>query len=135
MSTQNTWSDNIYNQGSVIPGLDTEANQTGRTAQASAMQAPIPTAPSHFAEHTSTVPASADMSYYSQKPAFQVQLPPSQTQQSQDRPPYGSGDSDDGYTLEFASLDEFQAWRAKEEDENMASVEIVMYIVSRSRSD
>ncbi|KAL0071752.1 hypothetical protein AAF712_000674 [Marasmius tenuissimus] len=35
------------------------------------------------------------------------------------RAPYGSGDSDDGYTLVFASLDAFHEWRTKEEDSQM----------------
>lgn len=33
--------------------------------------------------------------------------------------PYGSGDVDDGYTLVFESMDAFQAWRRKEEEEKM----------------
>ena len=33
--------------------------------------------------------------------------------------PYGSGDIDDGYTLVFESMDAFQAWRRKEEEEKM----------------
>ena len=32
---------------------------------------------------------------------------------------YGSGDADDRYTLVFASLDAFEAWRRREEDEKM----------------
>jgi len=32
--------------------------------------------------------------------------------------PYGSGDTDDGYTLVFANIDEFQAWRNGEEERN-----------------
>ncbi|KAI0068180.1 hypothetical protein BV25DRAFT_529986 [Artomyces pyxidatus] len=35
------------------------------------------------------------------------------------RGPYGSGDMDDGYTLVFESMDAFQAWRAKEEEEKI----------------
>ena len=35
------------------------------------------------------------------------------------RGPYGSGDMDDGYTLVFQNLEAFQAWRAKEEDDNV----------------
>ncbi|KIY51259.1 hypothetical protein FISHEDRAFT_18031, partial [Fistulina hepatica ATCC 64428] len=30
--------------------------------------------------------------------------------------PYGSGDADDGYTLVFKNLDEFNAWKAREEE-------------------
>ncbi|EED80484.1 predicted protein [Postia placenta Mad-698-R] len=33
--------------------------------------------------------------------------------------PYGSGDADDGYTLVFASMAAFQAWRAREEAAKM----------------
>ena len=33
--------------------------------------------------------------------------------------PYGSGDTDDGYTLVFPNLDAFQAWREQEEERNM----------------
>lgn len=33
--------------------------------------------------------------------------------------PYGSGDQDDGYTLVFANIAEFQAWRESEEEQNM----------------
>lgn len=38
---------------------------------------------------------------------------------SSSKQPYGSGDSDDGYTLVFPNLDEFQAWRANEEERQM----------------
>ena len=33
--------------------------------------------------------------------------------------PYGSGDADDGYTLVFESMDAFQEWRRKEEEEKV----------------
>lgn len=33
------------------------------------------------------------------------------------KPAYGSGEPDDGYTLVFPNLDEFQAWRSREEEE------------------
>ncbi|KAH6916941.1 hypothetical protein BKA70DRAFT_318047 [Coprinopsis sp. MPI-PUGE-AT-0042] len=33
--------------------------------------------------------------------------------------PYGSGDQDDGYTLIFADIAAFQAWRESEEEQNM----------------
>jgi hypothetical protein len=35
------------------------------------------------------------------------------------KPAYGSGEADDGYTLVFANLDEFQAWRAREEEDKI----------------
>jgi len=41
--------------------------------------------------------------------------------------PYGSGDSDDGYTLIFPNIDAFQAWRAAEEERQ--SVEFVKVAV------
>ncbi|KAH7930499.1 hypothetical protein BV22DRAFT_1000537 [Leucogyrophana mollusca] len=53
-------------------------------------------------------------------------LPPSATNQapsppkpSSSRPPYGSGDTDDGYTLLFPSLAAFQEWRNHEEETQM----------------
>lgn len=33
--------------------------------------------------------------------------------------PYGAGDADEGYTLTFESMADFEAWRAKEEEEKM----------------
>ena len=38
---------------------------------------------------------------------------------SSSKQPYGSGDSDDGYTLCFTNLHEFQQWRQDEEERNM----------------
>ncbi|RXW22580.1 hypothetical protein EST38_g3296 [Candolleomyces aberdarensis] len=38
---------------------------------------------------------------------------------SSSKQPYGSGDSDDGYTLSFPDLDAFQQWRQDEEERNM----------------
>ncbi|KAK2461586.1 hypothetical protein APHAL10511_006049 [Amanita phalloides] len=38
---------------------------------------------------------------------------------SHPKQPYGSGDSDDGYTLAFANLAAFQEWRAAEEERQM----------------
>ena len=32
------------------------------------------------------------------------------------KPPYGSGDTDDGYTLIFPNIDAFNEWRAREEE-------------------
>lgn len=40
-------------------------------------------------------------------------------QQGSAKRPYGSGDVDDGYTLVFESMDAFQAWRLREEEEKM----------------
>ncbi|KAH7914764.1 hypothetical protein BJ138DRAFT_1123257 [Hygrophoropsis aurantiaca] len=53
-------------------------------------------------------------------------LPPSATNQSlsppkstSSRPPYGSGDTDDGYTLIFPNIAAFQDWRNEEEETQM----------------
>lgn len=35
------------------------------------------------------------------------------------KPAYGTGELDDGYTLLFANMEEFQAWRAREEEEKV----------------
>lgn len=48
-----------------------------------------------------------------------IVTPPSVTKPSSARPPYGSGDSDDGYTLVFPSIEAFQEWRAREEEMQM----------------
>ncbi|KDQ63323.1 hypothetical protein JAAARDRAFT_147517 [Jaapia argillacea MUCL 33604] len=48
---------------------------------------------------------------------FQLQM--DATSGDPQKPPYGSGDADDGYTMVFESLHAFQAWRAKEEEEKM----------------
>lgn len=45
----------------------------------------------------------------------------------QSKQPYGSGDSDDGYTLIFPNIEAFQAWRAAEEERQ--SVEFVKVAV------
>ncbi|KAG9314183.1 hypothetical protein JVU11DRAFT_4969 [Chiua virens] len=44
---------------------------------------------------------------------------PTATKPSTTRPPYGSGDTDDGYTLVFPNLAAFQEWRAHEEETQM----------------
>ncbi|KIJ21958.1 hypothetical protein PAXINDRAFT_6084 [Paxillus involutus ATCC 200175] len=44
---------------------------------------------------------------------------PTSTKPSASRPPYGSGDTDDGYTLIFPNLDAFQEWRNHEEETQM----------------
>jgi hypothetical protein len=41
---------------------------------------------------------------------------PTPTKPSATRPPYGSGDTDDGYTLIFSDMTAFQEWRAHEEE-------------------
>ena len=50
-------------------------------------------------------------------PPHLQQNPPTTKQTA--RPPYGSGDSDDGYTLVFANIAAFQEWRAREEETQM----------------
>ncbi|KAK7064036.1 hypothetical protein R3P38DRAFT_2821998 [Favolaschia claudopus] len=46
--------------------------------------------------------------------------------------PYGSGDTDDGYTLVFPTIDAFHEWRQKEEDAQM--VEFVKGDTHRSKA-
>ncbi|KAF8140457.1 hypothetical protein EV363DRAFT_1426864 [Boletus edulis] len=41
---------------------------------------------------------------------------PTPTKSCPTRPPYGSGDTDDGYTLVFANIAAFQEWRTREEE-------------------
>ncbi|TFK56707.1 hypothetical protein OE88DRAFT_1803376 [Heliocybe sulcata] len=55
---------------------------------------------------------------------FQVQLnkpqaPARARSVSVSKAPYGSGDADDGYTMSFESMDTFEAWRQKEEEEKV----------------
>ncbi|CAA7265957.1 unnamed protein product [Cyclocybe aegerita] len=65
-----------------------------------------------------------------QQPVVQPQVG---TSISSTKAPYGSGDSDDGYTLVFANLDEFQAWRNTEEERNC--VEFVKGDTHGSKAD
>ena len=56
---------------------------------------------------------------------FLTAVPPTLTSSKQ---PYGSGDSDDGYTLIFQNLDAFQAWRASEEERQCVEfVKVISY--------
>ena len=48
-------------------------------------------------------------------PTIQIQ----RVQNGVKKGPYGSGDADDGYTLVFESMEAFQEWRRKEEEEKM----------------
>ncbi|KDR85415.1 hypothetical protein GALMADRAFT_359340 [Galerina marginata CBS 339.88] len=52
---------------------------------------------------------------------------------SSTKQPYGSGDTDDGYTLVFANLDAFQEWRAAEEERHC--VEFVKGDTHGSKAD
>jgi hypothetical protein len=45
--------------------------------------------------------------------------PPSASTSSNGKVPYGAGDSEDGYTLVFPSLEAFNAWRRHEEETQM----------------
>jgi hypothetical protein len=47
--------------------------------------------------------------------------------------PYGSGDTDDGYTLVFRDINEFQAWRTNEEENNCVEFVKVCYRGSDQR--
>lgn len=50
-------------------------------------------------------------------PHLQQNFP--QTTKTSPRPPYGSGDTDDGYTLVFPTIAAFQEWRSHEEETQM----------------
>ncbi|TDL28243.1 hypothetical protein BD410DRAFT_782219 [Rickenella mellea] len=62
-------------------------------------------------QHTDSDP---NLQPHLQGPSFQVHV-----QQSPSKSSYGSGDFDDGYTLVFANMEEFQNWRVHEEEEKM----------------
>lgn len=48
-----------------------------------------------------------------------------------EKQPYGSGDTDDGYTLVFSNLAAFQEWRATEEERQMVEfVKACSFIVA-----
>lgn len=76
------------------------------------------------------------------QPIIQQDSPPTHTtfptnpnkSVSSAKQPYGSGDSDDGYTLVFANLQEFQAWREQEEERNMVEFVKVSSLVSPLRT-
>lgn len=74
---------------------------------------------------------SSNVNFMAQRPSFQVQLPFSE--KFADRAPYGSGDFDDGYTLEFDSIDHFMEWRTKVEEED--TVEFVKGDSHGSKAD
>lgn len=73
----------------------------------------------------------SNMNFMAQRPSFQVQLPVSE--KFADRAPYGSGDFDDGYTLEFDTLEHFMEWRAKVEEDD--TVEFVKGDSHGSKAD
>ncbi|KAH0838138.1 hypothetical protein J3R83DRAFT_6389 [Lanmaoa asiatica] len=58
-------------------------------------------------------------SYTQNIQSSQLDNSPTPTKPSTTRPPYGSGDTDDGYTLVFPNLAAFQEWRAHEEETQM----------------
>ncbi|KXN88741.1 hypothetical protein AN958_06608 [Leucoagaricus sp. SymC.cos] len=66
------------------------------------------------------------------------QSPQQQQAPSQPKPhtkqPYGSGDADDGYTLAFANLQEFNEWRQAEEERTMCEF-VKVCIASSLTSD
>ncbi|KAG8904361.1 hypothetical protein FRB99_001862 [Tulasnella sp. 403] len=72
-----------------------------------------PTPPAGLAVPPSVVP----QPLASPVPGSSQPQPHSQPQSGTSKLPYGAGGDDDGYTLVFANLDEFQAWREKEEIE------------------
>ncbi len=73
----------------------------------------------------------SNLNFMAQRPSFQVQLPHSA--QFVDRAPYGSGDADDGYNLEFDTLEHFMEWRNKVEEED--TVEFVKGDSHSSKAD
>jgi len=75
------------------------------------------------------------------QPSSSVALYPSQIQpdptkslplsSAHAKQPYGSGDTDDGYTLVFPNLAAFQEWRAAEEERQMVEfVKACRFIVA-----
>lgn len=75
--------------------------------------------PPHLTQHqsttnssTSTFPAQVDPN------SFPTNLH-SASSSSTSKQPYGSGDTDDGYTLVFSNLEAFHAWRAAEEEKQI----------------
>ncbi|RDB29271.1 hypothetical protein Hypma_015755 [Hypsizygus marmoreus] len=62
--------------------------------------------------HLAGAPPSSTSSF----PASGSGLSPSHKQSSASKQPYGSGDTDDGYTLVFPNLAAFHEWRAEEEE-------------------
>jgi hypothetical protein len=71
--------------------------------------------PPHLAQNqTSTTPSTSSFPTQTQNAGHISHKSPSPTKQ-----PYGSGDSDDGYTLVFANLEAFHEWRNQEEERQM----------------
>jgi hypothetical protein len=85
----------------------------------------------HHATSTSNTPGSSSTSSNNQE----VNSTPgsSGTSSVPPKPAYGSGELDDGYTLLFANLEEFEAWRAQEEEEKI--VEFVKGDTHQSKAD
>ena len=62
--------------------------------------------------------------------SFFTAVPPTLTSSKQ---PYGSGDSDDGYTLIFQNLEAFQTWRTGEEERQCVEfVKVISYSSSHA---
>ncbi|KAG8962718.1 hypothetical protein FRC03_003872 [Tulasnella sp. 419] len=101
-------------------------------------QAPPPQ-PSHLPPSSLTLPQQQvqqqPQSIQQSQPPIQQQQNPSQNSNqasSSSKPPYGAGGDDDGYTLVFANMDDFQRWREQEEIEK--SVDFVKGDVHGSRA-
>lgn len=74
------------------------------------LQQPLPP---HLAQNQSTPSTSSFPTQTQSSPQVSTQASSSTKQ------PYGSGDTDDGYTLVFADLDAFHEWRNQEEERQM----------------
>ncbi|TFK36921.1 hypothetical protein BDQ12DRAFT_686095 [Crucibulum laeve] len=80
--------------------------------------------PPHLAQHQQSLPHPIHHTQPSTSQfSAQISQPFSPAQQkdqsSSSKQPYGSGDTDDGYTLVFANLQAFQDWRNAEEERQM----------------
>lgn len=79
--------------------------------------------PPHLLQHPQGVPNNNTQNHESASHfSGQLQNNPQNTHShtpTTSKAPYGSGDSDDGYTLVFPSLDAFHEWRAQEEEDKM----------------
>jgi hypothetical protein len=78
-----------------------------------ALQQPLPT---HLAQNHTATNQSSTSSFptQTQNDGQASNHSPSSTKQ-----PYGSGDTDDGYTLVFPNLEAFHEWRNQEEERQM----------------
>ncbi|KAG5654706.1 hypothetical protein H0H81_007462 [Sphagnurus paluster] len=69
--------------------------------------------PPHLTHHAGAPATSTSTFSATLNPAATFTTPPTKSPSKQ---PYGSGDTDDGYTLVFPNLEAFHEWRAQEEE-------------------